>query len=137
MLKNNSPGSIAVPGLLFINLERLLAQSYLIHICRVIPEERFLDHHAIFPVANSTHRQLESFACRLDIFSSAYRHRLGKSSFKHTSDTCPFSIFVTEANRMLLDPCIRCIDEHRAEVGNVFVDSGGKMSVRPVNLNVY
>ena len=87
-------------------------------------------------MADRTHRQLERFAGGWDRLAISDRHWLREGPFHYAGDASPFSVAASKADRMLLDPCVGCIDEHRFEILDVPIDAGCEVSIRPIYLDV-
>src|SRR5260370_29669807 len=106
----------------------------LLHVRLVVPEQVLLVHHAVLPVAERGHPELEGLARRGEGLAVADRHGLREGALHHADDAGP--VARAELDRMHLDARVGRVDEHRFQVLDVLLDAPGLMAVGPMDDDV-
>src|SRR5215831_4706617 len=109
----------------------LLREAYLLHEREVVPEEILLIHHAVLPMPDRDHFELEWFVGGRNGSPGTDRHRTGEGAFEDRHDRRP--ICLPDLDRMSADARVGRIDEHRPQVLDVLLETRGHAAIRPVN----
>src|SRR5512143_1260411 len=81
---------IAIALMIYLPLQ-LFSYSNLRHVCRIVPEQPFFDHDAVFPMPHGAHIDGKFLARGLNELPVPDRHGLGKGSCHYSYYGSPFS----------------------------------------------